>query len=68
MDQGSDQVGPETFDAAQGRVDILRGLNCDQFQGYLFGTAMPPVDLPAFILRQNTVTSLVPEPPARFAS
>jgi EAL domain-containing protein (putative c-di-GMP-specific phosphodiesterase class I) len=49
-------------------VDILRGLNCDQFQGYLFGTAMPPVDLPAFILRQNRVDSLVPEPPARFAS
>ena len=52
----------------QGQVDILRGLNCDQFQGYLFGTAMPLVDLPAFILRQNRVNSLVPEPPARFAS
>lgn len=38
----------------EAQADILSGMSCDQFQGFLYGRPMPAEDLPGFLLKNAT--------------
>lgn len=48
--------GVETSEQA----DLMRGLHCDQAQGYLFARPMPAADVPAFLAGQPTAATAQP--------